>query len=108
MFVALWEFEVKPGCEKRFEKVYGPEGDWARLFRRHPQYQETRLVRDVFRRGVYLTMDFWQSRATYEEFMEGHRKEYEEIEVVGEALTLKERQVGWFESIEGGSQQKDQ
>jgi len=28
MFVALWEFEVKPGCEERLEKVYGPRGDW--------------------------------------------------------------------------------
>jgi hypothetical protein len=106
MFVALWEFEVKPGCEERFEKVYGPEGDWARLFRRHPHYQVTRLVRDALRPGVYLTMDFWQSRGTCEEFMEGHRKEYEEIEVVGEALTLKERQVGWFESIEGDLSRK--
>jgi hypothetical protein len=60
-------------------------------------------VRDALRPGVYLTMDFWQSRGAYESFMDGHRKEYEEIEVVGEALTLKERQVGWFESIEGGS-----
>ena len=34
MFVALWEFEVKPGCEDRFETVYGPDGDWASLFRR--------------------------------------------------------------------------
>jgi hypothetical protein len=32
MFLALWEYEVKPGCEERFENVYGPEGDWARLF----------------------------------------------------------------------------
>jgi hypothetical protein len=24
MFLVLWEFEVKPGCEKRFERVYGP------------------------------------------------------------------------------------
>jgi len=108
MFVALWEFEVKPGCEERFERVYGPEGAWARLFRRHPHYHETRLVRDSFRQNFYLTMDFWQSRGAYGEFMEGYRKEYEELEVVGEALTLKERQVGWFESIEGGSQSKDQ
>lgn len=34
MFLALWEYEVKPGCEERFEKVYGPEGNWAQLFRR--------------------------------------------------------------------------
>jgi hypothetical protein len=25
MFVTLWEYEVKPSCEERFEKVYGPD-----------------------------------------------------------------------------------
>jgi hypothetical protein len=33
MFVALWEYEVKQGCEKRFEEAYGPDGGWVRLFR---------------------------------------------------------------------------
>jgi hypothetical protein len=39
MFLVLWEFEVKPGCEERFERVYGAGGDWDSLFRRdsnHP------------------------------------------------------------------------
>ena len=33
MFVVLWEFEVKPGREERFERVYGADGEWAQLFR---------------------------------------------------------------------------
>jgi hypothetical protein len=97
MFLALWEYEVKPGCEERFEKVYGPEGDWARLFRRDSHYHETRLVRDSFRRGVYLTMDFWETRGAYEEFMAGHGAEYKKIDAMGEELTVRERRVGWFE-----------
>ena len=32
MFLVLWEFEVKPGREQRFELVYGPGGDWNFLF----------------------------------------------------------------------------
>jgi hypothetical protein len=63
MFLALWEYEVKPGFEERFEKVYGPDGDWARLFRSDPHYHQTRLVRDSFRCGVYLTLDFWDTQA---------------------------------------------
>jgi hypothetical protein len=34
MFLVLWEFEVKPECEERFERVYGTGGDWDSLFRR--------------------------------------------------------------------------
>jgi hypothetical protein len=104
MFLVLWEFEVKPGCEKRFEKVYGPEGEWAGLFRSDSQYRETRLVRDSFRGAIYLTLDFWNSRLAYEEFLRAHRAEYEAIEAMGEELTLNERRVGWFEITEDRSQ----
>ena len=27
MFVALWEYEVKSGCEETFQSAYGPQGD---------------------------------------------------------------------------------
>jgi hypothetical protein len=104
MFVALWEYEVKPGCEERFENGYGPDGDWIRLFRSDSHYYETRLVRDSFRRGVYLTMDFWESREAYEAFLAEHRTEYEAMDRTWEDMTLRERKVGWFEAIDASSQ----
>ena len=70
MFVTLWEFEVKSGSEELFEKVYGPEGDWVRLFRRDARYRGTRLLRDVGAERNYMTMDSWESLAAYEEFRE--------------------------------------
>jgi hypothetical protein len=100
MFVALWEYEVKPGGEERFEKAYGPDGDWVRLFRTDSHYYETRLVRDSFRRGVYLTMDFWESRSVYEDFMAGHSVEYGTIDDATPELTISERRIGWFETLE--------
>jgi len=104
MFVALWEYEVKPGGEERFENAYGPDGDWVRLFRKDSHYYETRLVRDALRSGVYLTMDFWESRSAYEEFMAVHRSEYEAIDAKGESLTARERRIAWLETVEGSSQ----
>jgi heme-degrading monooxygenase HmoA len=97
MFVALWEYEVKPGGEERFENAYGPDGDWVRLFGKDSHYYETRLVRDAFRRGVYLTMDFWESRSAYEGFMAERRAKYEAIDKVTVGLTISERRIGWFE-----------
>jgi heme-degrading monooxygenase HmoA len=101
MFVALWEYEVKPGDEERFENAYGLHGDWARLFQSATHCREMRLVRDTLRPGVYLTMDFWTSREAYEEFLQKHRREYEEIDSAGEQLAVKERRIGWFEMVEG-------
>jgi len=100
MFVALWEYEVKPGCEERFEKVYGPEGDWAKLFRSDPNYRETRLLRDAVRERVYLTLDFWNSRRAYEEFMEARAADYKKLDAVSGKWMLEERRIGWFECPE--------
>ena len=97
MFLALWEFEVKPGCEERFEKAYGPAGDWARLFRSDSNYRETRLLRDSLRTAIYLTLDFWNSREAYEQFMAAHKEEYKALDAGGEELTSKERRIGWYE-----------
>ncbi len=97
MFVALWEFEVKRGCEERFENAYGPAGDWARLFRSDSNYRETRLLRDPFRPAIYLTLDFWNSRDVYESFLVEHRAEYEAIDKASAGLTINQRRVGWFE-----------
>jgi len=49
IFLALWEFDVKPGCDKRLKSAYGPDEDWAQLFRRDPAYQRTLPLRDTFR-----------------------------------------------------------
>ncbi len=100
MFVALWEFEVKPGGEERFEKAYGPGGEWARLFRSDANYRETRLLRDPWRPAVYLTLDFWNSREAYERFMAACKDEYAALDATGEELTSKERRMGWYELVE--------
>jgi heme-degrading monooxygenase HmoA len=100
MFVALWEYEVKPGCEERFENAYGPSGDWVRLFRQDSHYYETRLVRDSFRPGIYLTLDFWNSREAFEKFMAAHKEEHKTLDASGEELTSNERRLGWYELVE--------
>ena len=99
MFVALWEYEVKPGCEERFENAYGPAGDWARLFQSDSNYRETRLLRDPVRPAIYLTLDFWNSREAYEQFMAAHKNRYKMLDAAGEELTSQERRIGWYELV---------
>lgn len=96
MFVILWEFEVKPGSEPVFERVYGPQGDWVRLFRSDPQFRMTRLLQDTSRPGIYCTMDFWDSDVAYENFKNIHRAAYQALDQATEGLTLSERHLGSF------------
>ena len=97
MFVTLWEFEVKPGSEELFEKAYGPEGEWARLFRRDARYRGTRLLRNVGAERVYVTIDRWESRAAYEEFREKFAAEYKELDRKCLGMTVGEKHLGEYE-----------
>ena len=97
MFVTLWEFEVKPGSEELFERIYGPEGEWAQLFRRDARYRGTRLLRNVGAERVYVTMDEWESRAAYAEFREKFTAEYEELDQKCEVMTVSEKHLGEYE-----------
>jgi len=97
MFLVLWEFDVKPGSELRFESVYGSNGDWAQLFRRDAHYQQTRLLRDLSRPQTYLALDTWESQESYALFKSQNREAYEALDKTCEALTDAERFLGSFE-----------
>ena len=99
MFLVLWEFEVKPGREERFQEVYGPGGDWDSLFRSDPNHAGTRLFQDTARSDVYLTADYWHSRKSYEEFLALRRSEYKLLDAATEDLTLSERHIGSLEIL---------
>jgi heme-degrading monooxygenase HmoA len=96
MFVILWEFEVKPGSEERFQRAYSPQGPWVLLFQRDPHFRGTRLQRDPSRSLYYFTVDFWDSEAAYNDFLVANRAAYEEIDRNTEGLTLQERRILTF------------
>ena len=102
MFVVLWEFEVKPGNEDRFERVYGPGGDWDSLFRRDPHHAGTSLWRDMSRPGVYLTADYWHSSAAYESFLAAQKAAYKSLDAATQDLTTRERKIGAYEQVGQG------
>lgn len=99
MHVIRWAFEVRRGCEREFEKVYGPRGAWVRLFEKQPGYAGTELLHDANRPARSLTIDRWESRESYDAFKERARAEYEKLNARGEALTRTERIVGRFETV---------
>jgi heme-degrading monooxygenase HmoA len=96
LFVALWEFEVKPGYEEKFEKVYGANGAWAKLFAWDAAYRGTRLAHDVERERVYLTLDFWETREAYEKFKKKNAAEYDRIDQECEGMTETEKHLGGY------------
>ena len=97
MFVILWEFQVKPGFETEFARVYGTDGDWARLFRRSSAYLDTRLSRDFDRANWFYTLDMWESQQSYDDFRDEHATEYSKLDGHCDEMTLQENFIGSFE-----------
>jgi len=100
MFVILWEFEVKPGCQQRFESAYGLDGAWTRLFRRDPGYLRTLLLKDPSRPRMYLTLDFWHSEGAFQSFHNANYEAYLALDRSTEALTSRETHLGSFTQTE--------
>jgi hypothetical protein len=89
----IWEFGVRTGMARRFEKMYGAKGDWARLFTQDESYAGTELIRSG---RTYLTLDFWTSQKAYDEFRKEHLVEYSTLDRKCGALTESETEIGRF------------
>ena len=97
MIALVFSYEVHDAVE--FERVYGPEGDWAQFFRGARGYVGTELLHDVEQSGRYLVIDRWESRDTYNDFVEANRDEYMRRVDETAFLYAHELRLGTFESV---------
>jgi heme-degrading monooxygenase HmoA len=70
----VFSYEVAEPAQ--FERVYGPDGEWARFFRGGRGFVGTELLRDMEQPGRYLVVDRWESREAYNDFVAANREEY--------------------------------
>jgi heme-degrading monooxygenase HmoA len=96
MFIVIWQFEIAEEKIAAFEAAYGPEGDWAQLFRTSPEYRGTELLRDAYVPGSYLTIDRWTSEAAFRAFRRDHDADYEKLDRACDDLTAKETRIGAY------------
>ncbi len=95
-YVIVWEFRTRPGREAEFVAQYGPEGAWARLFRKSDGYIRTELLKDVAEERRFVTLDCWKSEEEFEKFRKQHPAEYERLDQELGSLTEEERRLGAF------------
>jgi heme-degrading monooxygenase HmoA len=99
MHVILWQFRLLAGRENEFENAYGPDGDWALLFRKGDGYLGTELLRHSDDPREYLTLDRWVSRDAYEAFLNRFDSEYRQLDDRLEGLTEEETLLGTFDAL---------
>lgn len=95
-FITIWEYKVKAERKAEFEKLYGLDGAWVKLFKKFPGYVRTELIRDLDNDSVYITIDYWKSKEAYSSFKEESKEEFSGIDKKGEELTLEEKHIGDF------------
>jgi hypothetical protein len=93
--VILWRFRAVPSRRADFEAAYGPDGDWAHLFRSDPDFLGTSLMRSSD--GTYLTLDRWRSADAARAFRDRHAAAYEDLDARCTALTEDETALGSVE-----------
>jgi len=67
MIAIMWQFDVKDGREKDFEKLYGVDGDWTALNRQTRSYLGTSFLRDLNQSSRYLVIEYWSEMIVYEQ-----------------------------------------
>jgi heme-degrading monooxygenase HmoA len=90
--VILWRFRAVARHRAEFEAAYGPDGEWARLFRADPAFLGTSLLRGTDE--TYLTLDRWSSGESARAFRERYAEAYAELDARCEELTEDEAALG--------------
>ena len=101
MFVILWKFAVKEGQETDFERVYGPEGDWVRLFGKGQGFVGTELLRSSDQPSEFVTADRWRSQGDFEKFRGHNLDAYKAVDEQCADFTHQETLLGMFNTIGG-------
>ena len=95
-FIVVWEFQVKAECEAEFVAAYGPNGEWARLFRRSPDFVGVELLGSVGNAARFFTLDHWCSATAMDLFLAANATAYDVLDRRCRGLTLWERRIGAF------------
>ena len=97
MVQLVWEFVARENKIAEFEQHYSSHGSWAQLFERSAGFRGTALLRDMQKRGRYLTVDSWDSLDAHRTMREQFAREYGELDRRCEEFTERETNWGAFE-----------
>ena len=97
-YIRVWRFRPLRNAEAAFESAYGPDGDWARLFRTAPGFLGTTLLKGDAT-ADYLTLDRWVSRDAYEAFRRDSAASFSALDRDCESLTSLEVEIGSYDEV---------
>lgn len=98
-FAYVWRYEVDPELRREFLAAYNPAGEWVQLFSRDPAYIETKLLQDVDDDNVFVTIDYWKSKAQRDLFRERFARAFDSLDNKCETFTRHEQFLGDYTEV---------
>ncbi|MCB0278323.1 MAG: antibiotic biosynthesis monooxygenase [Calditrichaeota bacterium] len=96
VYMYMWEYFVRPEYQEEFEQIYGPDGEWVKLFKKAEGYISTDLYQDQDQPLRYVTTDFWESKKHSEAFRNDFAYDFKKLDDKGELYTVGEEFLGDF------------
>lgn len=98
-FTYIWEYRVAREYIEQFLRAYKPGGTWTQLFDDADGYIRTELYRDRSDDTRFVTIDYWESAAAWDDFRTKRSEAFDAVNSVCETYTLSEREIGRFEPV---------
>src|SRR5262245_47001394 len=80
MIAILWQFDVRKGREKDFERFYGADGDWTLVNRHSRSYLGSSFLRDQTQSTRYMLIEYWSEMLVYEEHKTFNEERMQDLE----------------------------
>lgn len=100
MIAIVWQFDVRPGSEREFERFYGADGEWTALNRRSRSYLGSSFLRDQNRDSRYLVIEYWSEMVVYEQHKSYQSDEIATLNTSRNALVASAEPVGVFTALD--------
>ena len=100
-FAYIWRYTIAPEFRSEFLAAYNPNGEWVQLFSRDPAYLGTALFQDFDDENVYVTVDYWNSKADRDSFRERYAADFDGLDRKCEEFTRDEQFLGDYMILPG-------
>jgi len=100
MIAVVWQFDVKAGRDKEFEKLYGADGDWTALNRQTRSYLGSSFLRDQNQTSRYLLAEYWSEMVVYEQHRASRSTLIESIEARRAELVEAMEPIGIYTALD--------
>ena len=100
MIAIVWQFDVRPGQNARFEDLYGANGEWTAVNRRSRSYLGSSFLHDQNLASRYVMIEYWSEMLVYERHQANHHDDIDALTARRGELVATLEPLGIFAALD--------